>query len=255
MAGIGKITDDWNRALITEIGMGKYLKKFEDLGINHKLLSDFTIYDLRYDLGIKNLEDSSMILESITNNQSIPKNLVAKSADQADTKKIKIKLPEIRIGCCSNCDLIIDNVDELQCTLKYDESLNIFFAFAEGTRKTYIKLPNQVSLRKGMTFLIGRNEFEVMNIWKDNLGNQLICLIQQDGWKEITFGRNGISFGKAASADVDIFWTNSKIHAVVRDDFILESYAPTYELMKNGLAYPFYFGSALMIDDLEIFFE
>ena len=255
MAGIGKIADDWNRALITDIGMGKYLKQFEDLGINHNLLNDFTIYDLRYDLGIKNLEDSSIILESITNNQLVPKNLVVKPADQINTRRIKIKLPEISVGCSSDCDLIIEGVDELQCIFKYDESLNIFFAFAEGARKTYVKLPNQVSLRKGMTFLIGRNEFEVMNIWKDNLGNQLICLIQQDGWKEIKFGRNGINFGKAVNADVDIFWTNSKIHAVIRDDFVLESYAPTYELMKNGLAYPFYFGSALMVDDLEIFFE
>ena len=120
-----------------------------------------------------------------------------------------------------------------------------------------MKLTRHTVLEQGKIFCIGETEIKVERFWFNQLGKKILCEVNING-RRIRVGKGGISFGKSRNCGVVLSEKTIGVHglhAVIGEDFVLESFHCCFELLQEGLMYPMLIGSVLRIGEAEIVFE
>ena len=204
----------------------QYMKKFEELGIDGKLLLEITETDLQNDLNIQIRLHRLKILDSIKSLKSqqplaapqVPENqpwsgLTLKAVEgQSKNKEFDISFSGASIGRHSGSNTFVINesfVSRKHCEIRYCQETNRFLLNDLGsTTGTFVMIKKKVKLVIGDLFQMGTSEFKVTSIKYNPQG--LPFLITLNGFegpirgKEFIISRTGASIGRDSENTISV---------------------------------------------------
>jgi SAM domain (Sterile alpha motif)/FHA domain len=231
--------------------LGQYKKLFKKLKIDGSLLPKITLEDLETDFHIQDHKDRLLILQSISSLFTIKEPLKIRITLKFinDTKVDHISYP-----LSPNPATIALNLPDYwpkHCEILYEGISNRFFIKDLGNSQgVYLKLKKSTKIYPGMIFTIGSIKICVKNIWY-KVGIPSTCKIKVYDGPEIEFGAAGCSIGKS-SRNTLVLKDDcvANVHAIINNEFALESFHSVFLKLTPGMFYPFVIGDVVKVEDL-----
>lgn len=256
MAGFEDPSNQNISSWLSNLSLDQYTKSFTDFKITKNLLKKLTNFDLQKELNINNIKHCSLIYSSIHSTQFSSPLMQLSYIHNSEKKTFPLNFSGFFLGSGPNSDFQIPGAEDKQCFISFEPSSQQFLIVHNNTGKSYMKLSRYTVLEQGKIFCIGETEIKVERFWFNQLGKKILCELNING-RKIRVGKGGISFGKSRNCG---FVLGEKkgvhgLHAVIGDEFVLESFHCCFELLQEGLMYPMLIGSVLRVGEVELEFE